>query len=61
MITTNIFQGMDSGFADDEAYNVYDKPWRQDQSIANSIYRPGKGVEKDMYGDDLDKLIKSDR
>lgn len=51
-------KGMDSGFGDDEAYNVYDKPWRQDRDIGTSIYRPSKNVDKDVYGDDLDKLIK---
>ena len=56
----NQSRGMDSGFAggDDEVYNVYDKPWRQE---ATNIYRPTKGLEKDVYGDDLDKLIKDSR
>ena len=54
-------QGMDSGFGDDEAYNVYDKPWRQDRDIATSIYRPSKNIDNDVYGDDLDKLIKTNR
>ena len=54
---------MDSGFAggDDEVYNVYDKPWRQDKDLAGNLYRPSKNVEKDVYGDDLDKLIKANR
>jgi SNW domain-containing protein 1 len=56
----NQTRGMDSGFAggDDEVYNVYDKPWRQETT---NIYRPTKGLEKDVYGDDLDKLIKDHR
>ena len=56
-------QGMDSGFAggEDENYTVYDKPWRQDRDIATSIYRPSKNIDKDQYGDDLDKLIRSNR
>ena len=56
-------QGMDSGFAggDDEVYNVYDKPWRQDKDLAGNLYRPSKNIEKDVYGDDLDKLIKANR
>ncbi|KAK3093397.1 hypothetical protein FSP39_015058 [Pinctada imbricata] len=29
----NQSKGMDSGFGDEEAYNVYDKPWRQDQFV----------------------------
>jgi SNW domain-containing protein 1 len=44
---------MDSGFHDDEAYNVYDRPFRQESSIANNIYRPSKNVDKDIYGDDF--------
>lgn len=51
---------MDSGFAggDDEVYNVYDKPWRNE---AANIYRPSKGLEREVYGDDLDNLIKDKR
>ena len=49
---------MDSGFGDDEAYNVYDKAWRKDKDLASNIYRPSKNLDKDIYGDDLDKLIK---
>jgi vesicle coat complex subunit len=41
--------GMDSGFHDDEAYNVYDRPFRQESSIANNIYRPSKNVDKDIF------------
>ena len=52
---------MDSGFADDEAYNVYDRPWREENSIGNQIYRPSKKLDKEMYTDDLDNLIKSKR
>lgn len=59
----NQSRGMDSGFAggEDETYNVYDKPWRQDKDLASNLYRPSKNVEKDVYGDDLDKLIKANR
>ena len=52
---------MDSGFAEDDAYNVYDKPWRQDASIGSNIYRPSKNMDKDLFGDDLDKLVKTNR
>ena len=51
---------MDSGFGDDEAYNVYDKPWRTDKDSAN-LYRPSRNKDKDTYGDDLDELIKTNR
>lgn len=52
---------MDSGFGDDEAYNVYDKPWREENSLANNIYRPSKKLDSDLYGDDLETLLKSKR
>ena len=51
---------MDSGFGDDEAYNVYDKPWRSDKDSAN-IYRPSRNKDQETYGDDLDELIKTNR
>lgn len=57
----NRSKGMDSGFGDDEVYNVYDKPWRQDRTIADSIYRPSKNADKDMYGDDLETIMKTKR
>ena len=52
------FQGMDSGFGSEEAYNVYDKPWRNDSDISRSIY---KGSKKDNYSDDIDTIIKTNR
>lgn len=57
----NQSKGLDSGFnaGEDEAYNVYDKPWRQDRDMATSIYRPSKNLDNDVYGDDLQKLIGS--
>jgi len=57
----NTTKGMDSGFGDDEAYNVYDKPWRDGNSLSNHLYRPSRNVDKDIYGDDLDKIIKTNR
>jgi len=45
----NQSQGMDSGFADDEAYNLYDKPLFQGSS-ANFLYRPKKDADSDIYG-----------
>lgn len=52
---------MDSGFAggEDEIYNVYDQPWRSGKDTAQTIYRPSKNVDKDMYGDDLEARIKT--
>lgn len=57
----NTSKGMDSGYGDDEAYNVYDKPWREGGSLANHIYRPSKQVDADIYGGDLDKIVNTSR
>lgn len=52
---------MDTGFGDDESYNVYDKPWRDSNSLASHIYRPGKNIDKEIYGDDLQTIINTNR
>lgn len=60
----NRSKGMDSGFGggEDESYNVYDQPWRKETQVGNSIYRPTKDKDSDMYGDgDIDKIISSNR
>ena len=57
----NQTRGMDSGFADDEAYNVYDKPWREQGTLSQNLYRPTKNLDQDLYGDDLDKLVKTSK
>jgi len=58
----NQSKGLDSGSAfDDETYAVYSKPWRANEGISQSIYRPGKNLDKDIYGDDLDKIINTNR
>lgn len=57
----NQSKGMDSGFADDEAYNVYDKPWRQAGDVSQGLYRPKKGGDNEVYGEDLDTLIKTNK
>nr|CAD7454627.1 unnamed protein product [Timema tahoe] len=57
----NTSKGMDTGYGDDESYNVYDKPWRDSGTLGAHIYRPSRNVDKDVYGDDLDKLIKTNR
>lgn len=54
-------QGLGQGFTDDEAYNVYDKAWREGGSLANHLYRPSKNLDKDIYGDDLEKVVKTNR
>nr|XP_036863174.1 SNW domain-containing protein 1 [Manis javanica] len=59
----NQSKGMDSGFAggEDEIYNVYDQAWRGSKDMAQNIYRPSKNLDKDMYGDDLEARIKTNR
>lgn len=59
----NQSKGMDSGFAggEDEIYNVYDQAWRGGKDMAQNIYRPSKNLDKDMYGDDLEARIKTNR
>jgi SNW domain-containing protein 1 len=58
----NQSKGMDAGFgAEDDTYNVYDKPWRPAGTLATNIYRPTKGQDKDTYGDDLDTIMKTNR
>ncbi|CAH0556648.1 unnamed protein product [Brassicogethes aeneus] len=55
-------QGLGHGYGDDEAYNVYDKPWREGGSMANHLYRPSKNVDKEVYGgEDLEKIVKTNR
>lgn len=55
----NQSKGMDSGFGDDETYNVYSEPWRSGKSLNQNLYRPSRNVDKDVYGDDLEKLVKN--
>ncbi|KDR16500.1 Puff-specific protein Bx42 [Zootermopsis nevadensis] len=57
----NTTKGMDSGYGDEESNNVYDKPWREGGSLGAHIYHPSRNLDKDVYGDDLDKLIKTNR
>jgi len=56
----NQTKGMDSGFGEEDAYDVYDKPWRKAET-ANAVYRPTKDLDKDIYGDDIEQLIKQNR
>ncbi|XP_064458356.1 SNW domain-containing protein 1-like [Ornithodoros turicata] len=53
----NQSKGIGSGFGHDDVYDVYDKPWRSTQQ---SVYRP-RNQDKDVYGEDLDKLVKTSR
>ncbi|XP_059278879.1 SNW/SKI-interacting protein A-like [Lycium ferocissimum] len=57
-------KGMDSGFATDDAYNIYDKGLFPAQPTVSTLYRPKKDVDSDMYGgadeQQLEKIIKTD-
>ncbi len=55
-----ILQGMDSGFGEEDSYNVYDQPWRKTDAVS-SMYRPSKNIDKDNYGDDIETLMKNSR
>ncbi|XP_072306423.1 SNW domain-containing protein 1 [Eucyclogobius newberryi] len=57
----NQSKGMDSGFGEDDANNVYDQPFRSNKNMASNIYRPSKNIDKDAYADDLDSLMRSNR
>lgn len=57
----NTTKGMDTGYGDDEAYNVYDKPWREGNSMGSHLYRPSKSIDQDLYGTDLEKVINTNR
>lgn len=57
----NTTKGMDSGYGDDEAYNVYDKPWRESGTLGTHLYRPSKQIDQDIYGGDLDKIVNTSR
>jgi SNW domain-containing protein 1 len=57
----NQSQGMDSGFGDEDSYNVYSKPLFH-ASSANALYRPKKG-DSDAYGgeEDYNKLLDTNK
>lgn len=57
----NQSRGMDSGFGDDEAYNVYDRPWRDSSSLGSNIYRPTRGADSDAYGLEVEQMMASNR
>uniref|UniRef100_A0A0N4ZYZ7 SKIP_SNW domain-containing protein n=1 Tax=Parastrongyloides trichosuri TaxID=131310 RepID=A0A0N4ZYZ7_PARTI len=52
--------GLDAGGINDETYAVYDKPWKPMENVQQHVYRPSKNTT-DPYGDDLDKVIKTNR
>ncbi|XP_051143075.1 SNW/SKI-interacting protein A [Andrographis paniculata] len=57
-------KGMDSGFATDDAYNIYDKGLFNSQPTLSTLYRPKKDADDEMYGgadEQMEKLMKTDR
>jgi len=57
-------KGMDSGFATDDQYNVYDKGLFTAQPTLSTLYRPKKDADDEMYGgadEQLDKIMKTER
>ncbi|CAB4318751.1 unnamed protein product [Prunus armeniaca] len=57
-------KGMESGFATDDQYNVYDKGLSTAPPTLSTLYRPKKDVDNEMYGSadkQLDKIKKTDR
>lgn len=56
-------KGMDTGFdhGNDEAYNIYDKPWRSENTLSNQLYRPPKNRDGELYGDDIEEIAKQKR
>ena len=61
--SSSVCSGMDSGFnaGEDDTYNVYDKAWRSEKNIGQSIYRPTKAGDSDVYGGDIESAIKTSR
>nr|XP_034374501.1 SNW domain-containing protein 1-like [Arvicanthis niloticus] len=59
----NQSKGMDSGFAggEDGVYSVYHQPWRSGKDVAQSIYRPGQSVDKDLDSGYLAARIQTNR
>ncbi|KAH0970536.1 hypothetical protein GBA52_022692 [Prunus armeniaca] len=57
-------KGMESGFATDDQYNVYDKGLSTAPPTLSTLYRPKKDVDNEMYGtadEQFDKVKKTDR
>lgn len=53
-------KGLDTGFGEEDSYTVYDKPWRETEQVASTIYRPSKNLNKD-YGDEFENALSAKR
>ncbi|KAJ7196146.1 hypothetical protein O6H91_Y509300 [Diphasiastrum complanatum] len=59
-------QGMESGFANDDTYNIYDKGLFTSHSALGGLYRPRKDIDNEVYGgggadEQLEKVLRTDR
>ncbi|KAJ6799218.1 SNW/SKI-interacting protein [Iris pallida] len=57
-------KGMESGFAADDQYNIYDKGLFTAQPTLSTLFRPKKDTDADMYGgadEQLEKVMKTER
>ncbi|KAI1287948.1 SNW domain-containing protein 1 [Halotydeus destructor] len=54
-------KGLGTGFGHEDDYDVYDKPWRAAGALAQGIYRPSKGKEDEILGDDVESLASTSR
>ncbi|KAJ0960378.1 hypothetical protein J5N97_001795 [Dioscorea zingiberensis] len=57
-------KGMESGFANDDQYNIYDKGLFTTQPTLSTLYRPKKDADFDMYGgadEQLEKVLRTER
>ncbi|KAF3441876.1 hypothetical protein FNV43_RR15791 [Rhamnella rubrinervis] len=57
-------KGMESGFANDDQYNVYDKGLFTAQPTLSTLYRPKKDMDNEMYGgadEQMEKIMKTER
>ena len=52
---------MNSGFVDDDAFNVYDKPWQSSKNVVKNIYQPSKNIDEEVYGVDVSKITNDQR
>ncbi|XVF77513.1 hypothetical protein PTKIN_Ptkin14bG0050500 [Pterospermum kingtungense] len=57
-------KGMDSGFAADDQYNIYEKGLFSAQPTLTTLYRPKKDMDSDMYGvadEQIERIRKTER
>ena len=55
----NQSKGLESGFGDDEEYNVYDKPWKAQNNLSGNLYKFTR--RDDDKEEELDTLASSTR